>query len=46
MQKMHIWYKIHKATFLKNKKLPGFSWNKFVDSRKVAIFASDMRPQV
>ena len=35
-----------KAYFLKNKKLPGFSWKKFVDSGKVAIFVTDMGPQV
>ena len=41
MQKMHICYKIHKATFLKNKKMPNLSLRKFVDSEFMAIFASD-----
>ena len=34
------------AFFIKNKKTYDISWKKFVDSGKVAIFASDMRPQV
>jgi len=30
------------ANFLKNKKLPGFSWNKFVDSDFLVIFAASL----
>jgi hypothetical protein len=29
------------TNFLKNKKLPGFSWEKFVDSEIYPIFAAD-----